>query len=339
MSSTDRAAGSAHHAGDTASLGVGVLLGLATACIWAGYMVLVRDGVTSGFQPIDMAAARYWPATLIMMPILLRAGIWNLGGIGWGRGIVLTIFAGPPFALLMSTGMQFVPVSHAGVIAPATMTLMTTLLTVIFIRERLSWRRSLGLLMITGGLVMVAGGAFLATLNFNVLLGDLLVIMAPSCWAVFTLLLRVWQIDPARGIAVVSVVGGLGLVPFHLAFSDYGALADLGAFQIGKQLFGQGVMNGFLATLLFAVTVKRIGPARAAVFPSLVPALTILIGAPLIGEIPTLNQVLGLVVVTTGLFLAVGLIDEWLGRRRAALTPAAGLTPPGHEDGSSTRSV
>lgn len=323
-------------AGDTASLGLGVALGLTTALIWSAYMVLVRDGVTGGFAPIDMAAARYWPAGLIMLPVLLRAGLRDLGGVGWGRGLVLTVFAGPPFALFMSFGLSYTPISHAGVIAPASLTLMATLLAVIFIGERLSRLRLAGLVLITAGVVMVAGVSFLATFNADVLMGDLLVIGAPTCWAIFTLLLRVWRIDPVRGTAAVVVIGSVGLIPFHVAFADYAALMRIGWGEIGVQLLGQGVLNGFLATLLFVITVSKIGPARAAVFPSLVPGLTILIGAPVLGEIPTLYQLAGLAAVTAGLVLAVGLVDEWFGwrrRRRAALTPAE------DRDASATRPI
>jgi drug/metabolite transporter (DMT)-like permease len=279
--------------------------------IWAAYMVIVRDGMLSGYRPIDMAVARYWPAGLILLPVLLRAGVRDLGGVGWGRGVMLTCFAGPPFALILSSGMALTPVSHGGVIAPASMTLVTTLLTVVFLRERLSAARGLGIFLIAASLVMIAGVAFATTLNKDVLLGDLLVILAPSLWAVFTVLLRVWQIDAVRGTAAVSVLGGLVLLPVHVALTDYGAvIAQHGWTDIGLQFLGQGVGNGFLATLLFLVTVSRIGPAKAAVFPSIVPALTILIGAPLLGEQPNAVQVAGLVLASVGLFLAVGLYDE-----------------------------
>ncbi|WP_417513992.1 DMT family transporter [Minwuia sp.] len=295
------------------------MLGLVTASIWAGYIVIVRYGMTSDYRPLDMAVARYWPAGLILLPVLLKVGVRDLGGVGWARGIMLTLFAGPAFALLLSSGLRLTTVSHGGVIAPATLTLMTTLLSILFLKERLSAARTVGLLLIGSGLILIAGAAFLVTFNRDVLIGDLLVVAAPSCWAVFTVLLRVWQIDAVRGTAVVSVLGALALVPFHVATTDYGDLIAVhGWADIGMQFFGQGVLNGFLATLLFLITVSRIGPARAAVFPSLVPALSILIGAPLLGEQPDLSQIAGMAVVTFGLFLAVGLYDDWRGKRLAA---------------------
>jgi drug/metabolite transporter (DMT)-like permease len=279
-------------------------------------MVIVRDGMLSGYRPVDMAVARYWPAGLILLPVLVRAGLRDMGGVGWGRAIVLTCFAGPPFALILSSGMALTPVSHGGVIAPAAMTLMTTLLTVIFLRERLSAARGLGIFLIAMSLVLIAGVAFATTLNADVLLGDLLVVLAPSLWAVFTVLLRVWQIDAVRGTAAVSVLGGLVLLPIHIALTDYPAMiAQHGWANIGLQFLGQGVGNGFLATLLFLITVSRIGPAKAAVFPSIVPGLTILIGAPLLGEQPDGIQIAGLICASIGLFLAVGLFDEWRSAR------------------------
>lgn len=294
-------------------------------------MVIVRDGMLSGYRPIDMAVARYWPAGLILLPVLLRAGLRDLGGVGWMRAIVLTCFAGPPFALILSSGMALTPVSHGGVIAPAAMTLVTTLLTVIFLKERLSAARGVGILLIASSLVMIAGVAFAKTLNADVLMGDLLVVLAPSLWAIFTVLLRVWQIDAVRGTAAVSVLGGLVLLPVHIILTDYPALiVQHGWMNIGLQFLGQGVGNGFLATLLFLVTVSRIGPARAAVFPSIVPALTILIGAPLLGERPDLIQIIGLFLASAGLFLAVGLFDAWREarvRQRSASTPSSAVPP------------
>jgi drug/metabolite transporter (DMT)-like permease len=43
-------------------------------------------------------------------------------------------------------------------------------------------------------------------------------------------------------------------------------------------------------------------------FPAVVPAVSIVIGIPILGEIPSAEQIVGVVLVTAGLLSAVGLL-------------------------------
>ena len=70
------------------------------------------------------------------------------------------------------------------------------------------------------------------------------------------------------------------------------------------QAVGQGILAGPSALFLFAYSVQMLGAGRAAVFPAIVPALTLLIGWLLLGEPPTALQVAGLATVLLGFYLA-----------------------------------
>jgi drug/metabolite transporter (DMT)-like permease len=62
----------------------------------------------------------------------------------------------------------------------------------------------------------------------------------------------------------------------------------------------QGVFSGPGAIYLFARSVVLLGASRAAVFPSLVPGFTLLVGYVALGEQPTLAQLAGLAIVLYG---------------------------------------
>jgi drug/metabolite transporter (DMT)-like permease len=62
----------------------------------------------------------------------------------------------------------------------------------------------------------------------------------------------------------------------------------------------QGVFSGPTAIYLFARSVVLLGASRAAVFPSLVPGFTMLVGFLAIGEVPTLAQFAGFAIVLIG---------------------------------------
>ncbi len=65
----------------------------------------------------------------------------------------------------------------------------------------------------------------------------------------------------------------------------------------------QGVFAGAAATYLFTRSVVLLGAGRAAVFPSLVPGFTLLIGFLALGEVPSVAQLAGLAIVMLGFWL------------------------------------
>jgi drug/metabolite transporter (DMT)-like permease len=74
----------------------------------------------------------------------------------------------------------------------------------------------------------------------------------------------------------------------------------LGLTENLVQLTMQGIFAGAGATYLFTRSVVLLGAGRAAVFPSLVPGFTLLIGFLVLGELPTLAQLAGFAIVLVG---------------------------------------
>jgi drug/metabolite transporter (DMT)-like permease len=66
------------------------------------------------------------------------------------------------------------------------------------------------------------------------------------------------------------------------------------------QLLAQGIFAGAGATYLFTRSVVLLGAGRAAVFASLVPGFTLLIGFLVLGEVPSLAQLVGFAIVLVG---------------------------------------
>ena len=134
--------------------------------------------------------------------------------------------------------------------------------------------------------------------------GKLLTTMfaAGLLFATFALCLKLWRITPIRAVAITSVVS-LVLIPIQAVFFGFGNLIAAGFYENLIQAIVQGLFSGAAATFLFTRAVVLLGAGRAAVFPTLVPPFTLLIGFLLLGNIPTLYQLVGMVVVLIGLAL------------------------------------
>ncbi|MPZ55710.1 MAG: EamA family transporter [Rhizobiales bacterium] len=283
---------------------LGLACGIATALFWALGLVAAKHGIASGLGPADIALHRnVWVGAALLPVLALRGGLRDLGGIGWPRGIGLMIFGGVPFAILSYSGFMLVPLGHGGVIQPSCAALGGIVLSALVLREPTpAWRVS-GALAIVAGL-MLLGWEALATIGSHGILGDLTFASAGLSFAVFGLMLRSWRIPPMRAVAIVSVLS-LAYVPVHWAVFGFGRIIAAGWAENLLQIAAQGVFAGSLSIYLFTRTVILLGASRAALFPALVPALTLLLGFLTLGDVPTLIQLAGLVIVGVGFRLAM----------------------------------
>lgn len=306
---------------------VGVVLGLVAVLAWSGQMLSARAALQDGLDAWDLLAARFVVAGLIMLPVLLRSGIATLGGVGWGRGAVLALGAGPLFSLLYNTGVQLTPFAHGPIISPSVVTIGSLLLAAVLLKDRPSAGRLFGVGGILAGLAFVASakagvpGAGVAGREW---IGDLLFVAAGLLWAIYGVALRRWQVQPAAATAAVAVLSMVVVLPGYLAFVGLSKIAAYpGEFAV--QALFQGVFAAVVAVFAFSGAIRRLGAGRAGAFPSLVPVFAVLLGVPVLGEVPGWLAVLGIAIATFGLAFAVGLIDPRRWGRRPATSSRVGM--------------
>jgi drug/metabolite transporter (DMT)-like permease len=270
--------------------------GVGAALCWAVGLVAARHGVNAGVSPFTIALHRYiWPA-LAFLPFLLTNGFKDLGGLGWTRGVALTVFGGLPLALLSYIGFLFVPLGHGGVIQPSCAALGGLILSRLVLKEPLPGRRIAGALAMVAGLCII-GAEALRTIGPHGVGGDFLFVMAGVFFAIFGMLVKLWQVPAMRAVATTSV---LSLVGLPILFLKSDGLFSAGLYETVLQAIAQGLLTGFGGTYLFTRAVVLLGASRAVLFPSLVPPFTLLIGFLALGEMPSAAQLIGLTIVIIG---------------------------------------
>jgi drug/metabolite transporter (DMT)-like permease len=280
----------------------GIACGVGAAVFWAAGFVAARHGIAIGFSPADIILHRFVWSGLLFLPLLARDGLSDLGGVGWPKGLLLTLAGGPTFAFFSYAGFLFVPLAHGGLIQPSCAALGGLVLATVVLKEKLPAQRAVGALIIVAGLAVI-GGEALASIGMHGLLGDLSFATAGLMFATFATLLRLWRIPPIRAVAVTGVVSLIDLPVHWLAFG-YERMIALGFVENLVQLIAQGILAGAGATYLFARSVMLLGAGRGAVFPSLVPGFTLLVGFLVLGEAPSVTQLAGLAIVMLGFWLA-----------------------------------
>jgi drug/metabolite transporter (DMT)-like permease len=281
-----------------AGLVAGIACGVGAAIFWAGGLAAARHGVAIGLSPFDIAFHRYVWAGFAFLPSVLSQGARDLNGVGWGRGAMLALLGGPGQAVVSVTGFLLVPLAHGAVIQPSCAALAGMFLAPVVLGEKLPRVRIYGAIAIVAGLAVI-GREALSTIGAHGLLGDFTFAVAGVMFATFGILLRLWRINPMRATAVISTLT-LFYIPIHAVAFGFDRMIAAGWAENLLQVVVQGVFSGPGAIYLFARSVVLLGASRAAVFPSLVPGFTLLVGYVALGEQPTLAQLAGLAIVLYG---------------------------------------
>ena len=280
-----------------------MLGGLVAILSWGASFGLVRAGTLEGLTPADFVLLRFGLPALLTAPLVFVRRE-SLIAIGPWKGVTLTLVAGPAFVLLSAAGFAYAPLAHGAVVQPSTVAIGGMLAGTFLFREPLTARKALGTGMVFGGILLV-GGSALATGTGSSWIGDLLFAAAGALWVAFTLLVRRWRIDPLAGTIVVSLLSAVFVIPIYGLWIGPARLLALSAPTLVAQILVQGVLAGIVAIVGYAYSVRQLGVGRAALFPALVPAATVLMGIPLTGERPNGAQIVGLALATAGLLVAV----------------------------------
>ncbi len=291
------------------------LLGLALASLaWATAFIFAKIAL-GGMSSPAIGVWRYALAALALAPFALRAGTPRgpAPGIEIGRSarrrawvavVAMSVFGGAIYQWLFLGALARTSATATSLLI-ALNPVMTILLATIF-GERLESRRAGGAaLAFLGAVTVISKGdlAVLAGLHFGT--GDLMALLAAACWAIFNLCSR-WAIGALAPSRVNVVVYGLGALLLAAAAPGTPLLGELLRATPGVLLSvaALGLICSALAGQLFLFGVRALGVGQAATFIYLVPPLTALLAALLLGERLGGGELLGAGAVLAGVAVA-----------------------------------
>jgi drug/metabolite transporter (DMT)-like permease len=291
---------------DRSQLAKGLAVGLVAASIGALYTVFARWGIARGLSSPDLTVLRFGVAGVLMLPVMALACWRNLAQFTarWRIWLLLALLAGTPFGLLMFGALQFAPPSHAAVFPFTAMSVMGMVLGSVVLGDRMTPRRMLGIAVVLIGLVLVSG-LEASSLTLRASVGDAMFLAAGTLWAGFGIVLRKHRLDPLLATAVISISALLTYVPAYFWFTGATGLMAAEPSVFWTEVLVQGVVAGAGTLYTYSKMVSLLGASRAAVFPALAPGLAALMAWPVLGHVPAWPEAMGLLLVMTGLIVAV----------------------------------
>jgi drug/metabolite transporter (DMT)-like permease len=270
----------------------------------SGQWIAAKLGVAA-VPALELSTVRFAIASAVLLaacaitrtPIPLRS--WRPISAAAVCGVV-------GFNTLAFVGLSSTPASDSALIIPTTIPMATALFATL-IRERMTSRKLLGLVVATvGAAVVIVGGQQDANEASSVRLrGDLMELGAATAWAAsLTIGAVVLRKDNVLGYVTLMVLIGTALI-FPLGFLAE-AYRDLPAWSIGTWLAAGflGVFSTAVAYTLFFWAVHRFGPSLAAMVSYLVPVATLVLAFLILADRPSAIQLVGAAVILIGVRFA-----------------------------------
>jgi drug/metabolite transporter (DMT)-like permease len=286
----------------SARLALAVAAGVVATLLYGGQFVVSRWSIQRTLSMWDLAALRFATAGLLLLPVVLRHGLAGGAGLGWGRALVLAVAAGAPYTLILYGGLALAPAADGAVIITGATPVISAVLVWLWFGERPWPARLGGLAVVVAGLVLVCWPGIAGGAGQRTWLGDLLFAVDAVLWGLYTVLARRWHVEPLRATAMVWTLA-LAYVPFYLAVAG-GRLLHAPRGEVLFQAAYQGVGVAIVALALYSWAIRVLGASLASLFMPLVPVVGTLLAIPVLGEIPSPVQLVGIVGVTLGLALA-----------------------------------
>ena len=282
---------------------------LATA-LWAGNAIAGRVLVGS-ISPITLSAVRWGLAALLLLPLGWR--VLMPGSALWQnkkRFLLLGLFGVGSYNVLLYLALQTSTAINVTLIG-ASMPIWMLFIGAVFYQVKPSALQMIGAIVSLLGVgIVLTRGDLVALLSMQMVIGDILIMLATILWAFYSWMLsrpgssseRQW---PWAEFLMAQVTVGLLWTGFFDGFEIAAghAFIDLNWWTSSLILF-VAIGPSLIAYRCWGLGVNGAGPTVAAFFANFIPLFTALLSAAMLGEPPQLFHGLAFALIVAGIAIS-----------------------------------
>ncbi len=303
------------------------ILGLVVVLLWAANLPLAKDALRD-FSPMSFNAVRIpLSALLLWIPTLLLQGRIHLQLRDIWKILALGIIGNVCYLTLFIHGLELTKAGNVGLLMSVG-TIFTALLSRLLGHEHLSRIVWAGILLSFGGVAVILLESAEFAVGTGTLPGDLITLAAAACWSLYTVFSKTLMrsYSPLTFTTLTLSVGAVVLFFISLpslAEQEWGQISPRSYLELGYS----SVFSLAVAYSIWFYCVDRLGSTRTAIYANLVPFWTLLFAWMFIGEEVTLLQILGGILILTGIYLtrnstrSFRTVEAYTGRRDRSYTP------------------
>lgn len=283
---------------------------LIATSLWAGNAIAGRLLVGS-VSPITLSAVRWGLAALLLFPLGWR--VFMPGSALWQnkkRFLLLGLFGVGSYNVLLYLALQTSTAINVTLIG-ASMPIWMLLIGAVFYQTKPNVLQLIGaIISLLGVVIVMTRGEIDTLLSMELVIGDLLIMLATILWAFYSWMLsrpgssneRQW---PWADFLMAQVMVGLLWTGFFDGFEIAmgHAYLDLNLWT-GSLILFVAIGPSLIAYRCWGMGVNGAGPTVAAFFANFIPLFTAILSAAMLGEPPQLFHGIAFALIVAGIWVS-----------------------------------
>lgn len=272
------------------------------AALWGTAYPTVRFLVTDGVNAELVICMRVYGAFLFAV-VMMLCSRQRPNFPAWRQNIVpyalMGMIGSAGFLILMTLGLRFTEAGKASFLAGSN-PIIIVILAAVFLGEPLNGRRLVGVMVAVLGVgLTVVGGDVVAGQPPVFRPADLILLGAAFCWAVYSVLTRVYgrRLPYASGLVLMFLFSSLAVTPLFIQVAP--AISELTGRQVFWLLYC-GFAPGGVGYVLWNKGVNVLGASVCGIINSFVPVFATIFSVLTLGETMVWLQVVGGALVLLG---------------------------------------
>lgn len=285
----------------------GISVAVLATLIWSGNFIIAR-GIIKVIPPVTLAFYRWLLATLILLPFS-----WSFFKSGWSivkdRFLYFLVAAAMGISIFNTfvyIGGHYSEAVNLALIGTTSSPIMSVILAVIFLKERISIIRIIGMLVCLAGvlLLLIKGDINnLFTLTFSA--GDWWVLGAALAFAIYNTMVKKKPVGmpSIHFLFAVFLIGTILLLPFYILEYRHQGGFEL-SFANASIFIYLALGASVVCFLLWNMAIAKLGSGRAALFGNLIPVFSSVEAVLILGEKISWVQIASFGIVIAGLVIS-----------------------------------
>jgi drug/metabolite transporter (DMT)-like permease len=285
----------------------GVALAVLTAIIWSGNYVIAR-GISNEVPPVSLAFYRWGLASLCIAPIAFKKFNQERHSILQHKQYLFwTALTGVSiFNTFIYLAGHYTSAINLALIGTTSAPVFITIMAAIFLKEKVSKLRMIGMLIcITGILFLISRGSLQTLAHFRFSKGDTLILISAFTFAIYNILVRKKPagISPLVFLFTIFTIGSLCLLPFYIIEILHQPPVEWNAHILVIILY-LGIGNSIIAFFCWNASIQKLGASGTGLFGNLIPVFSTIEAVLFLGEAFSVIHLISGVLVIGGLIIA-----------------------------------
>jgi len=279
-----------------------ITLLLMTIILW-GLSFISTKVLLNFLPPSTIAILRQLIALVPLTTAMFLTKSFKIPDIGDMLLIAVSGFLGIVlYFLFENSGMKYTTASNASIIVAA-VPILTLISEITFFKMKINIKILSCIITSIAGVYLVISNNGRLDFSSSSLHGNLLIIGAMFCWVGYTIInkkLDYTKYSPLVLVFYQTLSATILFIPFTLA--ERRQWQPLPSYALLNLLY-LGIFCSALAYIMFNYSSQKLGPTISSTFLNLTPVVSVTAGFFLLGEVLTLTQLAGMIIIIGSLFV------------------------------------